>query len=419
MALHSRRSVLASAAATVAAAGCLGDPEDGRLGETTPDDAPADTTAAATDAASPSPGDTPIGGGEPATVESVDGAWTHPGFDPAGTRFDPGGRVPDTKPRVAWSASYGGERAAVVVADESVFVAGETGLLALDATSGERRWSRSYGPETAVSGPVVGDALYVAVDDEVRALSPADGSPRWTSTAPAAPVRRLVADGGTVAVTTEGTVESRGAVLAIVDGEERWQFRAEDATVSRFGGLAVGDDAVYAVGENSGSATWHHALEPATGEERWRANGLNHSTALTVAGDAVLAGGFYGNTVAQATRSGAERWRVQVGPAIDTVGADGDVAFVGGYDAEGPNLHAVSLADGERRWTDAGGGTILGAGEGLVVAGGGRLRGLDAATGEPHWERRPAWDPTGIALADGVLFVAGDDGTVRALIGVS
>ncbi|MEU7381144.1 MULTISPECIES: protein kinase domain-containing protein [unclassified Streptomyces] len=69
------------------------------------------------------------------------------------------------------------------MADGTVYVSGQTGLItALDPGTGRKKWSRQTGVEGA-SGPVAGaDALYFSsATGRVVALSPYDGKPLWTT----------------------------------------------------------------------------------------------------------------------------------------------------------------------------------------------------------------------------------------------
>ncbi|MGW0963229.1 serine/threonine-protein kinase [Streptomyces gelaticus] len=69
------------------------------------------------------------------------------------------------------------------MADGTVYVSGQTGLVtALDPATGRKKWSRQTGVEGA-SGPAAGaDALYFSsATGRVVALSPRDGEPLWTT----------------------------------------------------------------------------------------------------------------------------------------------------------------------------------------------------------------------------------------------
>ncbi|MEU9485733.1 serine/threonine-protein kinase [Streptomyces decoyicus] len=103
------------------------------------------------------------------------------GTDPAGyngvTRVDPASRKV-TYSRLA--KTYAGTPG---MADSTVYVSGQTGLVtALDPATGRKKWSQQTGVEGA-AGPVTGaGALYFSsATGRVVALSPDDGKPLWTT----------------------------------------------------------------------------------------------------------------------------------------------------------------------------------------------------------------------------------------------
>lgn len=132
--------------------------------------------------------------------------------------------------------------AGVAVVDGAVFAATRSGLLhALDAATGERRWTTAVGTDVRATPAVVDGTVYVGShDDRVYAVSAADGEVRWRfdagSPLPAPPA----ATADTVYVGSDGgTVHA----LAAADGEERWATAVtENGTVS--GGPVLADDAV-------------------------------------------------------------------------------------------------------------------------------------------------------------------------------
>lgn len=387
---HTRRALLAAAAGL---AGCAGSPGAPRTG----------TDATASTGANDAP-----------TADWVQGDWTHPRGDAGGRRNDPDGRVTDEAPGVAWTAEYGGEWGSVAVVDGRVVVVDEGTLLALDTSTGGTLWRRSLPDDADVAGPVLAGDLLVGVGPELRALSPATGERRWTATPGTGTVEHVAAGDGVAYVTTEGRGDTDGAVHAVRKGAIGWTFRTDDVPVARFGSLALGPECVYAVGVSSGSVTWHHAIDARTGEQEWRADGLNHSVALTVADGTVLAGGFYGRVVAQSADDGSERWERELVPPVRQLAvADGRVYAASSADEDG-SLTALSLADGATAWRGRGHG-VAAACDGVVAVDGGVLRGLDAGSGSQRWERSGAADVRGLALADGAAVVAGEDGVVRLL----
>ncbi len=103
------------------------------------------------------------------------------GTDPAG--YDGVARVDPASRKVTYSRlakTYAGTPG---MADSTVYVSGQTGLVtALDPATGRKKWSRQTGVEGA-SGPVAGaGALYFSsATGRVVALSPDDGKPLWTT----------------------------------------------------------------------------------------------------------------------------------------------------------------------------------------------------------------------------------------------
>ncbi|MFC8228567.1 serine/threonine-protein kinase [Streptomyces sp. NPDC057287] len=102
---------------------------------------------------------------------------------PALAGYDAVARVDPDSRKVTYSRlarTYAGTPG---MADGTVYVSGQTGLVtALDPASGRKKWSRQTGVEGA-SGPVEGaDALYFSsATGRVVALSPSDGSTLWTT----------------------------------------------------------------------------------------------------------------------------------------------------------------------------------------------------------------------------------------------
>ncbi|MFD6275063.1 serine/threonine-protein kinase [Streptomyces sp. NPDC060209] len=97
--------------------------------------------------------------------------------------YDGVARVDPTSRKVTYSRlakTYAGTPG---MADGTVYVSGQTGLVtALDPVTGRKKWSRQTGVEGA-SGPVAGaDALYFSsATGRVVALSPSGGKPLWST----------------------------------------------------------------------------------------------------------------------------------------------------------------------------------------------------------------------------------------------
>lgn len=403
---RTRRRIVASTAAALVFAGCVtrgpvGDGTGADDSTDSPEDSPAGTETA-------TPG--------PATIDAVDGAWPTEAFDAAGSRYDPDGRVPATAPGVAWTADRAFDRGSVVVAAETVVVVDETAVTAYNATSGERLWHRDFDARF-VDHPCIGEGVvYVGASNGVHALSLTDGTARWHVETPSEVNDLVLADGDLYATTELDGMEIDGAVFAFsTAGDERWRVSAgdvADAYGDEFGDLAVGDGAVFAVVQGSGSATSHVAFERGDGSVRWVGGGNNHSTALSYADGRLCAGGFFGNLSAQSTADGAALWEFDGDLPVETIAVVGDTVYASEYSADGPSLHVVR--EGVEQWTADAGGHLLAAGDGMVLASDEGLFGFDL-DGSVRWTASVSLDIQGIALADGSLFVASDGGEVVAL----
>jgi outer membrane protein assembly factor BamB len=103
------------------------------------------------------------------------------GTAPAG--YDGVARVDPVSRKVTYSRLAKTYEGTPGMADGTVYVSGQTGLVtALDPATGRKKWSRQTGVEGA-SGPAAGaDALYFSsTTGRVVALSPYDGKPLWTT----------------------------------------------------------------------------------------------------------------------------------------------------------------------------------------------------------------------------------------------
>ena len=128
------------------------------------------------------------------------------------------------------------------------------------------------------------------------------------------------------------------------------------------------------------------ALDPATGEIAWKAEGL--PGVLAAADGVVLVRAEDGTVRNLHPRTGAVRWTAQTNlPGSLPPLIDGDRALVAG-----PGLACLELATGRVLWTDRTGAEITAP---PVIAGGriltgekdGALRSRDRATGAPSWSR--------------------------------
>jgi outer membrane protein assembly factor BamB len=178
------------------------------------------------------------------------------------------------------------------VADGTVYVAGaDSHAYALDAASGEPRWSRWVGGRGS-SPAVAGGTVYIGGAQAVYALDAASGQPWWehhpadgTYFAGHAPA---VAD-GTVYIAGRNYSRKDGVLLALdaATGAVRWQLRRPRGRNDT--SLAVAGQSVYVACRGSAWAgAYLLALDAATGAPRWR---RRLSSPITLTSSPVIAGG--------------------------------------------------------------------------------------------------------------------------------
>lgn len=150
---------------------------------------------------------------------------------------------------------------------------GETGVVALNAATGEEQWTASTPAVTA--GPVAHDnGVVVQCHQLLVALAP-DGTRRWSSNVPDETAGPLAADDRHV------YVPGRNAVYAVDwRGAKAWAFDPED---DRAGTPTVAGDEVLVRG--AGALT---ALDAASGEQQWTAATDGGPGRAAVTSDAVF-----------------------------------------------------------------------------------------------------------------------------------
>ena len=211
------------------------------------------------------------------------------------------------------------------------------------------------------------------------------------------------------ATSDDGTLHA----LDIATGEERWSYAPELGPV---GEPNVSEGRVF-VREADGHLATVDAL---TGSELWRSDRVDYTSGPTFDGDSVFIGAADGTLVALDAASGAVRWTVPV----STSGAElRNPAYADGrvYVSEGGgDLVAVDAATAGVAWRVPTGSTSTGTAvvaDGIVYLGsydgvGGSLSAFDSATGGLVWTvAEPFFAP---AISNGVAY-AGGEGVLVAL----
>ncbi len=264
-----------------------------------------------------------------------------------------------------------------VLDGNTVFVAGaRTGLHALDAWTGDRRWTVDEARSS--SSPAVVDGLVlVNGSNGLIAVSADDGEIRWR-TAAASPSESSAASGSTSSAAS-------GSTSTASNPTRRSTSTPSPDAETRTPAPSVVDGVVYAL--RGGVAV---ALDARTGERRWGTILFNDADSLAVAAGRAFVGGS--DLVTLDTTDGSTAWTATVGHTSEPV-VSGERVYAGGYDG----LHAFDASDGTAQWTyrrEYGGFSTPAVTDDDVVyaveeppEGPRAVFSLDAATGEPT----PRW----------------------------
>lgn len=294
-------------------------------------------------------------------------------------------------------------------------------------------WSRPIGLGGPVAAPVVArTAVVVVAARGMVALDPSSGEPLWE-------VDRTEGPAGSPALAGELVVHASGSgsgtavvARALEDGAEAWRTFM-DADVP--GGLVAADGFVYAA-TAAGDVV---ALDPETGEERWRSEveGRLEATPAVAEGLVLVAGeqrqtGVVTVFALDAATGGRPRWRFSTpGPSLpaSAPASVGRRAFVA--TSEGV-LRALDLDDGAQAWeaelraavSDR---QIPVAAETLVVADRLHLYGIEPGDGEELWTflladlraleggRRNTLSASSPAVIDGAAVIGDTSGLLSAV----
>jgi outer membrane protein assembly factor BamB len=257
--------------------------------------------------------------------------------------------------------------------------------------------------------------MFGTTSGAIDAISKATGALQWQTTASSGvDSSPSVANGMVFAGSDNGTVyalqQSTGAVI--------WTARMAGAvtgapTVDPVAGVVV-------VGDSSGAVS---ALHMADGSPDWSmATGGPVTATPTIVSGLVYVGSQTGTVYALHEATGAQAWSYATGAAVTATGAywassgDGPPAYVVG-NAVG-NLDFLAVATGKLdRQINQGDSPVTGvtcADDWAVASLANGLVFSDKFGGEITWAYQGTGQSSPVTLQDGVSYVAGQDGTVRA-----
>ena len=176
---------------------------------------------------------------------------------------------------VRWSQQVGSNErdrtfpSPTAVHDETLYVgsySGRTGVIAVDAATGDDLWTQPTG--RVLAGPVVDDRLVVVRDDSVVRAFETDGTERWTFSVPDGYGTPLALDDQHVYVPTRDTLHTitRG-------GEKAWTYELADGRVGP--PTVVGDEVLV---DEEETLT---ALRRADGTTQWSVETDSSGDAIT------------------------------------------------------------------------------------------------------------------------------------------
>ncbi len=332
-------------------------------------------------------------------------AWPAVAYDPGASAATPGTEAPRSLPTSAWSVSaveYAYDASGPVVANGTVY-AGRN-VRALSVEDGTEQWVHDGAARTSTLA--VGDGVVAfGTPEDVRAIEAGSGDVRWTVSSDGE-----IWDGGPTIV--DGRVYTSNGRLHAIDaasGEVLWTADASGALV---GPPPVADDVVLAGGDPL------RAIDVADGSVRWTAASSEPIAAATIAYDTVFAL-TPSKLLALDLSEGRVRWfapgpfqeeRIAVGSGSVYAQRANDYRMIG-LDAANGNVEWVSQAtDGVLGPPSASDGVLV------VTSEQGTLYGFDTETGEKLWAKRvPSSVPGSLAVADGVTYFNEPSGPLRAL----
>lgn len=377
----------------------------------------------------------------PAAQANVD--WTHRGGGPDHALTHPA--LPGAL-SLAFSVAVGegdSRRARItaepVVAASRIFTLDARATVAAVSTAGALLWTREVVPAAdaradASGGGLATDGatLYVSTGfGRVTALDAATGEARWTQDLDAPGSSAPTVQGGSVYIVSR---DSRAWAIDAATGDVRWELGGVPSTATSSGGAGVAArDGLVVLPFPSGEVV---GAFPEGGLRRWssivaggRLGSAAAYAATDIGGDPVLSGAtaYVGNVSGRLAALGAEDgstlWSVAEGAASPVVPVADSVFFVNDIGdllrldaATGATIWRAALPQAERsRGVTAHYGPVLAGGRLLVASSDGLLRQFDPASGASLGDvALPAGAASSPVVAGATLYVLTEDGRLNA-----
>lgn len=303
------------------------------------------------------------------------------------------------------------------VASAASSVAGSGAEMPTESNRGQsshgptRLWMvESLGQAADRSAVAIGELVYIATPDGVVALDPRSGEERWRAGMPTLYILTYDLASNVVFVTERET----GKIIGFdgASGAQLWAVTPSEPSRP----AAANDGTLYTSSVDPGAL---HALDAASGEERWRYPTEPTTTIDLIAGGTVFAtastfeGTNKSKTLALDAESGVLRWETEIEEGVsEGLAATDDLVLVGR-----DTLIARDIATGEERWTSPIASFAASAviGDGRVYLGtDAGVAAVDLATGSTVWQLPAEFSASVAAVDQGTVY--GDiDGDAVAL----
>jgi outer membrane protein assembly factor BamB len=353
-----------------------------------------------------------------------------------------GSAAPD-RVRLLWDRDTGSREvgSTPAVADGRLFVSTLKGMVALDAGTGELKWTSPRGK--GLSSPTVyDDSVFVGTSNgTVLRLNAANGSILWET--------RLLAKTNFTGISSSpkvsydsvyvGTFNESGGpgeVVALWEGNGTVRWRHATGSV-HFSSPAYRDGVVYVGVMGRYNLTTQVSFDPpygvlalngASGGAQWFAStGGSVAASPAILGNSIIAPAKDGKVYALNRTTGVLLWTSAVDAGVSSAAVFGGTAYVGGGAfGSGGRVVALDAATGAVKWSSSApngpvqasltysGGKILFA----TNAEHATIYALDATNGALVWSYEPAGSEYILAspvVADGVVYAPNDNGHVVAL----
>jgi len=339
--------------------------------------------------------------------------WSH--FKGDAARRGEANAGPIEQPTELWRYQANGPCIPVpaVVGDTVYAPCEDASLYAIDATSGNLRWTFTAEPPVPfVEGTTVaGDLVYaLGGDNALYAIDITTGEERWRFDAAPVGLTPAVADGLAVTGTADGFLIG----IEADTGEEQWRYQLPEGSAPRVPALL---DGVAYVGSEAGDFT---AIDITTGELLWTVDTGDNPTGTAVVADGIAYIGSAaedqtGSLAAYDAESGELLWRRD--DPMHSPSVSNGVGYSGSGDG---TVYAFDTATGEELWRIQVGGVarpLAVAGDILYVPSDGdrAVYAIDIATGEELWHVDVDGNiDSQVAVTDGRIYVATAFGIIQA-----